>query len=368
MHLSKFLLLILLSFSLIKASFADVIYLKGNKQLFGQVMAINQNEIILEVISAADNVLEVRAFPLSPVQKIIDESGTILYQNEKARYSNLNSFYSLMETNWEELKFKTVAADTQHIIYRSGKTEQVKIVSITSDYVFLDTEDPDPKDHTINKLPLRNITSINGINVLLTNFNIPKRYLLSETKYPLYQVQIGFDYVTTQYSELQSLFQEFYDQNMINKLAAKRSDNYPGIFVKFELYMKPYLALGLSGQYYKGQKINTLNLTMVDIKYLYRTSLLHPWLSVGYAGHEFSSRETMADALYEWHNSSNALCLGAGINTGKELGLGFNFAVYYIPFGKGKTKIDIDNLDVTSEKEINFSMLKISFGMHFSFN
>jgi len=362
------LFMLLISLISIKSSFADTIYLRGEKNIFGQVMAINENEIILEVISAEDRALEIQTFPISLVEKIIDESGTILYEDKQQKYKSLNSFYSLMENNWEELKYKTLASK-KHIITRlSLEKEKVKIVSITNEYIFHEFKNPDSEDLIINKIPLKDIQAINDIPVLLTNFEIAKRILLSETKYPLYQVQVGYDYVNSAYSELQSLFQDFYDQNGINKAAAKRLDTYPGIFMKFEMYLKSYLSLGLSIQYYKDEKINALALTMVDVKYIYRTSFFHPWISLGYAGQEFSSSETVDRVKYEWHNSANTLCLGMGINTGKETGLGLNLSAYFLPFGKGKTEIRVDNLDESSSRKIDFSLLKISLGMHYSFN
>ena len=201
-----------------------------------------------------------------------------------------------------------------------------------------------------------------------TNFDIAKRILLTETKYPLYQVQIGFDYLKSNYSNVQGLFQEFYDQNGLNKEAAKRSDSYPGVFMKFEMYLKPYISLGLCGHFYKVEKLNSLSLFMVDIKYIYRTSMVHPWISLGYAGQQFASKEKVNDVNYEWINSGSTVTLGAGFNSGKELGFGFNFSVYYMPFGKGKTKIKVDDLETTAAAEIDFSLLKISLGMHYSFN
>ena len=364
----RFYLLLIIAFILNNSLPADTIFLQSDKNIFGQLMAINKQEIILEVISTDDYALEIKAFPKHFVDKIVDESGTILYENSKSKFENFNSFYSLMQNNWEELKHKTLTSE-KHIISRpSQKKEKVKMVSITEKYIFIETKNPDSEELTINKIPLREILAINDIVVLHTNFEIAKRILLSETKYPLYQVQIGYDYVNSNYSKLKLLFDDFYNQNNFSKTAAKRLDTYPGIFVKFEIYLKSCLSLGLNGQYYKGEKINALALTMIDIKYIFRTSLLHPWISLVYAGQEFSSSETADGNKYKWHNSANTLGLGLGVNSGKELGIGFNLSVYYLPFGKGKTEIRVDDLDEASSREIDFSLIKVSLGMHYSFN
>jgi hypothetical protein len=355
--------------SIITRATADVIFLKGNKNIFGQVMAITKNDIILEVISPEDFALEIETFPLNPVEKVIDESGTVLYENKQAKFADLNPYYSLMENNWEELKFKTLDSEQHVITYRSSEKKTARIISITEQYIFTQRRNPDSTDLTVEKIPVKNILAINNVRVIHTNFNIAKRILLSpDTKYPLYQVQIGYDYVQSYYSEVQLLFQDFFDGNSIDKKAKKRLDGYPGIFMKFEMYLQPYLSLGLSLQYYKEEKINALALTMVDVKYVYRTSLFHPWLSLGFAGQQLSSSETVADITYDWHNSESTIALGAGLNSGKELGIGFNFSVYYMPFGRGKTKINVVDLQSTSSREIDFSLIKISFGMHYSFN
>ena len=107
---------------------------------------------------------------------------------------------------------------------------------------------------------------------------------------------------------------------------------------------------------------------MVDIKYIYRTTLIHPWVAVGFAGQSFQSSEIAEGVKYTWRGTNNSIYYGVGIDTGKELGWGFNLSAYYMPFGKEKTEIKIDDNSQKSSRKIDFSLIKISLGIHYSFN
>lgn len=347
---------------------ADVIHLKDDRFIFGQALAVNNREAIIETISNVDGVLEISAVSIDKIAKIVDESGILLFDKENPVSKNLNSYYSLMENNWEELKFKLIPAANHKIVLNTGEEVNTKIVSITSEFVFTEKQQKDSVKITIHKISMNNILKINGLNIKHTNLDIPKRIILQEIKFPVYSLSVGPDYVLSNYSSLRALFQDFYEQNEITNRAGKRLDNYTGIYFNFEFYLKPYLAFGLSAQYYFDEKINALALTLVDVKYVYRTSSIHPWLSIGFAGQSFKSSEIADGTKYSWSTSKSSICLGSGFISGKILGFGIDFSVYYMPFGKGQTKIKIDGPDQLLAREIDYSLIKISLGMHYNFN
>lgn len=365
-----FCLFIISSLLLPKNIFADIIILNGNKKIYGQVLAINDKEIILETISEKNNVLEISAITKSHVIKITDESGTILFNNGKANYKNLNPFYSTMKNNWEELKDKVLSGDKNYIIFNNLEKLTARIVSITDEFIFVEIPQENSDKFTVKKYPLKDIIEINGVDVLHTDLETPKRILLTEIKYPLYRISIGPDYVISHYAQVQQLFQDLYDQNptTTDKKAAKRKNNFPGIYAQFEIYVKPYLSFGLSAQYYKSEKINTLKSTMADIKYIFHTDLFKPWIALGFAGQDFHSTEIADSKTYEWQNRRGSISIGTGLDFGKEKGFGGTFSIYYIPFGKGKTEIKTKDINTRLTRNIDFSFFRISVGACYSFN
>ncbi len=107
-------------------------------------------------------------------------------------------------------------------------------------------------------------------------------------------------------------------------------------------------------------------MTMADLKVISYKTALRPWLSIGFAGHNFSSTEKATETKYIWNGSKSTIGFGAGLDFGDELGTGYILSAHYLPFGKGITKIKDSTIIV--KKKIDFTFFLISMGMRFNFN
>ena len=114
----------------------------------------NNKEVIIETISKVDGALEISAMPTDNIVQIIDESGTLLFDKNNPVSKNLNSYYSLMDNNWEELKFKLLPAADHKIVLDTGEELNTKIVSITSEFVFTEKQQKDSVKVAINKIKI----------------------------------------------------------------------------------------------------------------------------------------------------------------------------------------------------------------------
>jgi hypothetical protein len=366
MHVLKSILLLLL----FGATFilADIIELTGNKKIYGQIISINDQTIFIESISKKEGGFQSIALPRSKVVKITDESGTILFSENTQHILVLKRYYQEMPNNWEELN-ERFSAKNDTVRFKDSTLKGGKIISITKRSLFLQEAAPkSPKQSTltVNKIPLRKIAKVGNVAVIFIDPQKAKSIFAKKVRYPVYSLSSGVAYAQTNYNQLRQLYQEFYDKSGIPFSAQNRKDGYLGIQAKFEIYIQPYLSFGLSGFFYKTADINSLGMTMADLKYTFHKMPFRPWLSVGFAGHDFSSAEKVGDKKYIWETSKGAVALGGGIDYGDELGTGYVLSVHYLPFGTGTTKIKDSEIAIT--KKIDFNMLLFSLGIRFNMN
>ena len=136
--------------------------------------------------------------------------------------------------------------------------------------------------------------------------------------------------------------------------------------LKLEMLLAPYISLGLTAHYFNYPDINSVGLTMAEVKYIFHKVPLRPWLGLGMAGQDISSKETVNKTNYQWRSSKSAVSLGTGIDIGGELGYGFTLSAHYMFFGSERTKID--SPDRVIGKKIDFSVFMISINARFNFN
>ncbi|KAA3610382.1 MAG: hypothetical protein D8M58_05800 [Calditrichaeota bacterium] len=364
-----FFVLFTYSFVSISNLYADVIELEDQKKLYGQLISITDEMILIETFNKENAFIKSIFLPRNKVIKITDESGTILFSDNKQNILILKRYYSSITSNWEELKDRIKGSANDTLYFKDGSKAAGKVLSITDEYVFSqktsDGNSVDPKIQ-VNKFRLNKINKINKIKVFFIDAQKSHPIFTNKVKYPVYSISGGIVLAQTNYNQLQDLFQEFYDKSAISYEAEKRLSAYFGGQIQFEIFVKPYLSIGYSGFFYRNDAINSLGMSMANIKYTFHQTLFRPWLSLGFAGHDFSSAEKPGETKYIWDTSKGAPSMGLGIDLGDELGKGYYLAAHYLPFGKGTTKIK--DSDITVNKEIDFAILLFSIGMRFNFN
>jgi len=347
--------------------FADVIELQGNKKLFGQLISITEESIHIETLSKTDASFQNIFLPRSKVISVKDESGTILFSENTQHIHVLKRYYEEMNSNWEELNDHFKASKHDSVIFKTGEKRGGKIFSITKKFLFMEkTSDDQAGKIEMDKISLKKINRIGKIKVLYIDPQKPRPKPRKKIEYPIYSLSGGLVFTQTNYDQLQDLFQEFYDVSGIPVSSKKRLAAYPGLQAKFEVFIKPYLSFGLTGILYKTERINSLSMTMADLKYTFYQIPLRPWFSAGFAGHDFSSTEKIDGTEYVWDTSKGTVSIGLGMDIGDELDTGYIISAYYLPFGKGTTEIRDSDIDV--KKELDFTFILISVGMRFNFN
>ncbi len=347
---------------------ADVLELAGNKKFYGQLISITEKIITVNILTEEDASIQPVSLPRDKVIKITDESGTVLFSDNTQHIIVLKRYYDEIRNNWEELKDRF---NSKHntIRFITGKKKGGKIINITKQFVFLENGSNDLMENSklsVEKFSLNKIAKIGDKHVLFIDPQKPRLRRSKEIKYPVYSVSVGVVYAQTNYDQLQQLFQEFYDNSGLSFSAEKRAAGFPGIQMKFDAFIKPYLSLGLTGYYYKKENLNTIGMAIADVKYIFYQTALKPWLSIGFAGHDFRSSEKVQQTNYIWDTSKGTASFGLGIDFGDELGTGYNLSIHYLPFGKGTTKIK--DPDISVKKKLDFTMFLISVGMRFNFN
>lgn len=347
---------------------ADIFELDQNKKIFGQLVAVNSRTIFIETIDSKQKIVITITLPVSKVLRVTDENGTNLFSEGKLRIPKPELYHRPINSNWEELKdhFKIPRIDSLYFI--NGEPVQGRIIDITEAHLFLELLSSESGAiKQVKKYQLSSISRIGNKVVIQINQSIPVRKVVSaEIEYPVYNFSLGLAYVSSDFSKIRNLFNDYYQSEGITQQAAERFNNYLGLQAYMDMYLSSSIAVGFGAYYFKRENINWLSLITSDVKYTFADTYLRPSLSVGFAGMDFRSSEKVADKRYYWQASKASITFGFGINSGKILDDGFSARLFYMPFGKSQTYLENTNSAVS--RKLDFSLIMLKASWCFSFN
>lgn len=345
---------------------ADMIELKGSKKLFGQTISISDKVIYLETIHGYK--LEVGSLPRTQIIRITDESGQVLYDDNKVLVENVRTFYRPILNNWEALNARFKDSKDKTLYLTNHRIEKGHIVTITEQFIFLEQ----PKDgteeekrKTVNRFKLSDVTKIEQTAVIIIKEQAHFALQEQKEKFPIYKVSTGINILAVNHIGLQDLFKDIHQAQGSNEKVLDRNALFLGLDGRIEMLLTENYSLGLMIYYFKEQQNTRLSVSIADVKYTFDHLKYKPWVSLGMAGQAISVKETILNENYTWKSSKVAPVLAVGAGYGKNTGLSYGIAFRYMPFGREDTNSDISGVEVKNRVDLTLWMLSVK--MHFGF-
>jgi hypothetical protein len=340
--------------------------MKNGDKTTGQLLKLSQNAIIVEVITENKKVSTV-SFERKLVQSVVDESGTLLYANNRLHVTNLERYYQKMFVRQNPKRAKV---DT--LVFKSGYRAEVHLLGRTVDEISYRKKD-DPKT-TVRR------AKVSKIDTLLENINDlndkPVHQYYSEPisrnfSYPSLELQIGIALIQHSLNDHQDVTAQLAEESGNLNMIGPRKIGNPFISVEFGLGPKftPNIIATLVANFVFNSGNNKDHKEESEFYRLFFAELRYailpeynfcPWLGVGYAMQSITIINNYGRVDLNFKAKSKTISLAGGLIISPESSLSGLIAIRYLPFGEKEIENIIPSSETKIKNKIDFSSLMIS--------
>ena len=332
-------LLLFLFVMIAEKSMADEITLNDGTVLQGELLKVSRKGMIVEFISPRDSSFYNKTLPRNEVVKIIDQSGTILYDEKRLKVGNLHLH------NYYFQHVRPVHLDT--IKFYDGEEIVARVINMTQDHLWYQTSMSYP--HPVS-IALEDISEINNQTKETYRWQWIGYSGDRLFEYPHVVVEIGYASVNTHLTALRETIG-----------ATFAEDAYSALHLGLLVAINPYISAGLLGHFLfhfgTGESdeddSDAYRLGLVEIRFGWPHKNIKPWIAISGAS---QSIILFPNSSFKWKSQSWGLGYGAGLEYHITDFVHIFGAVRYIPISE-------KNITPGTQNKIDLSNTVLSFGM-----
>jgi len=338
--------------------FGDIILLKDDTIMDGQLIRVSLTEIMIEVYKEKGTKIYNISLKRIQVERIIDESGIVLFEKNKQVQPDLSIYYRPLCGFIASLRNDPDSQIMDSLYLEYGKRAHgfIKQISVYTIFIEVPTGNGMSKYKKI-QIPFDHIWKINGISIREFRDKINATDLKTAAVYPQIAFELGLNVSRTHLNDLKYLFQKFYDtiEASGSNRAGDIKSSYIGIQLSLILKFSRSVGLGATGHGNFASGENHFRIFLSELRYYFNISAVKPWIAFGYSWQ--SVKQIVDPAIFE--GKSQGISLGIGFEIGAETGAGFYAVMRYLPMEKKMVGGNIG--------EINFATILFSTGLRYNF-
>ncbi len=339
---------------------ADQIVFKDGRVRHGQTILISGGVVTVEMLDSRDGQLRNATFPREAIDKIVDESGVVLFEKGWRKVVSFKEYYNPFYSNWEDLRLR-VTGQRDSLLLRSGKTVAGRVVSVNRDELFILVAGRQKKRKTSSlRLLLSDIRSVNGYPVIVVPDSKPLRMEPMEV-FPVMTANIGLSFLNTTFTDFGADYRlAVGDEDLPTDLML--SDRYLALELSSYLLFDESFSLGLTGNIVFSREGTSYQLAWLSGRYTLTTGNSRLWLEGSLGATSLS--HTLKSQSYEYFIDVNTLGpgIGLGMDQGRFGDWGVSVAAHYFFFGR--QAVSVDFLDTpTTAPELDFNMFRLSIAV-----
>ncbi len=345
---------------LIAFGLADQIVFKDGRVRHGQTILITGDVITVEMLDLRSGRLQNSTFPRNAIDKIVDESGVLLFEKGWRKVVTLKPYYNPFYSNWEALRLR-VTGQRDSLVLKSGKTVTGRVVSVNRDelFVLVAARDKELKASSL-RLLLSDIRSVNGYPVVVVPDSRPLRKEPMEV-FPVMTANIGLSFLNTTFTDFGSDYRlAVGDEDLPTDLML--NDRYLALELSSYLLFNESFSLGVTGNIVFSREGTSYQLAWLSGRYTLTTGKSRLWLEGSLGATSLS--HTLKSGSYEYLIDVNTLGpgIGLGMDQGRFGDWGVAIAAHYFFFGR--QAVSVDFLDTpTTVPELDFNMFRLSIAV-----
>ncbi len=353
----KYFLLILL---FVAFGYADQVIFKDGRVRNGQTILISGDVVTVEVLDIRNGQLKNSTFPRASIDKIVDESGVVLFEKGRLKVTSFKPYYNPFYSNWEDLRMY-VTGQKDSLVLKSGKTVTGRIVSVNRDELFIlpAASGKNRKKNSL-RLWLSDIRSVNGYPVIVAPDSKPLRKEPMEV-FPVMTANAGLSFLSTTFTDFGSDYRLAVGDNDL-PADLMLSDRYLALELSSYLLFNQYLSLGVTGDIVFSREGTSYQLAWLSARYTFVPGNSRLWLEGSYGATALS--HTLKSQNYEYLIDANTLGpgIGLGLDHGRWGDWGVSVAAHYFFFGRQAVSVDFLDTPVAAP-ELNFNMFRLSIAL-----
>ncbi len=308
---------------------ADIIVLNDSTVVYGELLYVSKKGIIVEFVSSEDNAFYDQSLLFTDVNRIVDQSGTILFQDRRVRVSNLEEYYFRPASSLKPVNIKLI----------NGQEIVAYVIQISTDHLLVQLPDSKRKEN-ISK---DTISEINNRPVEIFQWQWDGYESERVLDYPHVVVEIGYAKLSTHISALRGSIG-----------ATFAEDAYGAIHLGLLMAINRYLSAGIIGHFLldfgTGQSdeddSDAYRLGLFELRVGWPFERVKPWLGISGAA---QSIVLFPNSEYKWKSQSWGVGYGIGLEYCLTDFVHVNGAVRYIAISEKNVtpesdhKIDLSN-------------------------
>ncbi|RMH65440.1 MAG: hypothetical protein D6677_02565 [Calditrichaeota bacterium] len=351
---------LLFIFILCATLLADTVLFKDGKKLIGQTLLISSRFITLETFDSQNGKLKDVSFPIQSIDLIRDETGVLLFKDNKKQVPDLSMYYIPYDGNWELLRM-AITGRRDSIALKDGRSVIGRAVSVNRNNIFVLRPSPDKegKEETIRIL-LDNVKSVNRMPVVRPGNVLPKKISL----FPALLVNVGFNMT---HADLSRFIGEYKARVTDDPdiYAYNLSDTNPGYYLSsiFLFNARWGMEMGVQMSALKGN--SSMQMEWLAGKYFWGDSEAKGfWVMAGVGFISFNSLFSTNDYKYVIDARDVGPALGMGLDLGAIGDWSVSLGAHYFVFRDKEVKISFP-IEQANNPRLNLSMfmLHIAFQM-----
>ncbi len=298
---------------------SDILHLNNGEMIAGQLLEVTSAGLIFE-IRAGLIIQEYRTFPCGDVLQVIDDYGTMLFENNQLKVEYLSDYYNRLPQA-PSLPFRL---DTLYL--KDNSILPVYISEISDEFIFY--RSGDKRQKTTGRQSVHQVDHINGNSVeqyrQIHCFYPEKRI----TTFPRLGIEMGYGLISTHLGTLSNLKVDSSITGMSTTETQQFravSDNYNGMQVELFLEINPYLSIHALGYYiggfsgstvddYEPERDESYSLAATEVHLTYPEYFIKPWAGLGFAYQSITVISNLEGFDATWRYQSNAFDLSAGLD------------------------------------------------------